>query len=183
MTPDLPSPTRIDLGCGRNKERDWFGVDRYQLDQLKPGAGEVDLVWDLEQRPWPIASDCAINVTAHQVIEHIRDLTAFMNELHRVCAHGAFVEFTAPYATNAIEIFGSPDHIRGYSERTFLYYEPGFVDRFTRYPIDGYWHIVEQAWKPDANIWVLLRPIKTAEDLLAHEAERRWRDRKCQMLG
>lgn len=183
MTCGLPHPEKIDLGCGRNKEQGWFGVDHYQLEQLDPLAGVVDLVWDLETRPWPIASDCAKEVTAHQVIEHIRDLMAFMNELHRVCAPGAWVEFTAPYALNLKEVFGSPDHVRGYSERTFLYFEPGFVDRFTRYPIEGYWHIVEQAWKDDANIWLLLRPIKTDEDLARHEEERQWRDRKCQMLG
>ncbi len=183
MTPDLPSPTQLDLGCGRNKEPGWFGIDHYQLEQHNADAGVVDLVWDLEQRPWPIAGNCATAVVAHQVIEHIRDLMGFMNELWRVCAPGAWVEFTAPYCTNLREVYGSPDHVRGYSDRTFLYFEPGFTDRFTRYPIEGYWHIVEQAWKPDANIWILLRPIKTAEDLVRHEEERLWRDRKPQMLG
>ncbi|MBP7119294.1 hypothetical protein KBA63_04375, partial [Candidatus Woesebacteria bacterium] len=43
---ELLHPFRLDIACGQNKTPGFFGVD------IAPGEG-VDVVWDLEQFPWP----------------------------------------------------------------------------------------------------------------------------------
>lgn len=175
---DLPAPKWLELGCGRNKAEDYFGVDRVDM----PG---VDLVYDLEARPWPIASDCAERIIAHQTVEHIANLVAFMSELWRVAcpAPQAWVEIVVPYWT-APGAWADPTHMRMFTEQTFAYFEPGFVERFSDYGIaPRYFHIVDQAFNPRGNLWVLLRPIKTEAQLAEHEEIRWWTDRRADMLG
>jgi hypothetical protein len=45
-----------------------------------------DVVHDLNIRPWPFATSEFMEVVGHDVLEHIRDVVAFMEELHRVAA-------------------------------------------------------------------------------------------------
>ena len=161
---------QVELGCGRKKVDGYFGVDRVKM----PG---VDLVWDLERRPWPMADCDTRRLIAHQTLEHIGDLIGFMNECWRICIDGAWVEFIVPYH-EAPGAWGDPTHVRAFTEQTFRYFEPGFVRAFSDYGIRGYWHIVDQAWRPSGNLWVLMRPIKSRASLMAHAREAQWRKRK-----
>lgn len=175
---DLPAPKWLELGCGRNKAEGYFGVDRADL----PG---VDLVHDLECHPWPIAEGCAERIGCYQTLEHIGDLLGFMADLWRVCCAEpqAWVEITVPYHA-APTAWGDPTHVRAFTEDTFRYFEPGFVERFGDYGIaPHYFSIVDQAFKPSANLWVLLRPIKTEAQLATHQEQYWWRDRRAAMLG
>jgi hypothetical protein len=110
-------------------------------------------------------------------LEHIGDLIGFINECWRICIDGAWVEFIVPYH-EAPGAWGDPTHVRAFSEQTFRYFEPGFVRAFSDYGIRGYWHIVDQAFRPSGNLWVLMRPIKSRASLMAHAREARWRKRK-----
>src|SRR5258708_30951731 len=56
---------KIDLGCGKNKEAGWVGVDF----RAEPG---VDVVQNLTMFPWKaIPSDIASQVRASHLLEHI----------------------------------------------------------------------------------------------------------------
>jgi len=174
----LPAPPWLELGCGLNKAAGYYGVDRANV------AG-VDLVHDLEIHPWPIADGCAERIGCYQTLEHIGGLLAFMADLWRVCSADpqAWAEITVPYHT-APTAWGDPTHVRAFTEDTFRYFEPGFVERFSDYGIGPhYFSIIDQAFRPGANLWVLLRPIKTAAQLQAHQEQAWWRDRRAAMLG
>lgn len=54
----------IDIGCGQDKQKGFFGIDRFQFEG-------VDLVWDLEKFPYPLPDGCASVVMASHIVEHI----------------------------------------------------------------------------------------------------------------
>lgn len=55
---------KLNIGCGTSKEEGWVGIDYRAL----PG---VDVVWDIEQTPWPLESESVIAATSHHVLEHL----------------------------------------------------------------------------------------------------------------
>lgn len=114
---DRRKSIRLDLGCGPNKQPGCFGVDARAL----PG---VDLVWDLEEFPWPLPDNCARAVFMSHFWEHIspKKTLPFMAELHRVCEPNAQVLIAAPYATE-FRFVQDPTHINPTNEATFLYWD------------------------------------------------------------
>jgi ubiquinone/menaquinone biosynthesis C-methylase UbiE len=67
-----------------------------------------------------------VEVRAHHVLEHVRDLDQVMRELHRVCGGGARLDILVPLA-NTLWAVANPDHRRLFNHRTFQYYTPEFV--------------------------------------------------------
>lgn len=173
--PTTAAPGRIELGCGSHKNEGYFGIDRVDL------AG-VNLVHDLNVRPWPLEDECATAVIAHQTLEHIADLIACMAEVWRICRPDAWVEIVVPYYASA-GAHGDPTHCHTFSETSFLYWEPGFVEGFSDYGIAHHFGIVDQAWRLQGNLWVLLRPIKTAAQLAAWQEEDEWRRHRSTLVG
>jgi SAM-dependent methyltransferase len=55
---------KIDVGSGASKQPGFFGIDILPFDT-------VDLVWDIEKTPWPLPDECALQVIASHVLEHI----------------------------------------------------------------------------------------------------------------
>ena len=55
---------KLDIGCGRDKDPEFFGIDINDW----PG---VDLAWDLEKFPWPIEDNSFSYIKAIHVVEHI----------------------------------------------------------------------------------------------------------------
>lgn len=103
----------IDLGCGKHKRRDAFGFD------CRKESG-VNALWDIEL-PLPLKSNCADVVHLSHVVEHVRDLIPFMEEVYRVCKPGAEVHVTVPYNTSR-GAFRDPTHVRYITEDTFQYF-------------------------------------------------------------
>ena len=48
-----------------------------------------DVVHDLDFRPWPFEDGAFDEVLAYDVIEHLDDVVATMDEIHRITSHGA----------------------------------------------------------------------------------------------
>lgn len=104
----------IDLGCGKNKQREAIGFDC----RREPG---VNALCDIEQ-PLPLKADCVDVVHLSHVMEHVRELIPFMEEVYRVCKSGAQVHVTVPYYTSR-GAFRDPTHVRYLTEDTFQYFE------------------------------------------------------------
>jgi predicted O-linked N-acetylglucosamine transferase (SPINDLY family) len=122
---------RIDLGCGLNKPNGFVGVD------LCPGLG-VDIVADLSQR-FPFEDSSVDEIRAHDVIEHLPDRIHTMNEIWRVCKHGAKVDIRVP-STDGRGAFQDPTHISFWNINSFLYYcneYPAYLDLCRRYGFKG----------------------------------------------
>jgi SAM-dependent methyltransferase len=81
-------PRRLNLGCGLRKKPDCLNVDL---------RGEPDLVLDLDRHPWPLPRGHFDYVWALDVVEHLADVPAFMEDVHAVLAPGGIVEITTPH--------------------------------------------------------------------------------------
>lgn len=153
------SGATVELGCGRRKwERDSIGVDRIPL-------GVNEIVADIRVTPWEWAEDGSCDlILAHQVLEHVEPLIPIMNEVYRIASDDAWVEIIVPWYRAAVA-YQDPTHCRFFTERTFRYWEPGFVESFTDYGIVGAFAVAVEDWWEEGNLWQVLRPLKTESDM------------------
>src|SRR5688500_13646927 len=80
----------LQLGCGLKRIEGAVNVD------LRPTTNP-DVVHNLDERPWPFENDQFDEVVAYDVIEHLDDIIATMEEVHRVATNGAVVKLTVPH--------------------------------------------------------------------------------------
>lgn len=127
MTASLPEPLPevLHLGCGRVKHPRALGVDA-------TADSAADLVWDLDRRPWPLPADAFAKIYLVNVLEHLDDVVATMEEVHRVARPGARVVILAPFASS-YHLWTDPTHKRAFMARSFQYFTPEFADRHFAY--------------------------------------------------
>lgn len=92
--PPLELRTILNLGCGLKQQPDAVNVD-FVADT------SPDVVVDLDRLPWPFESDRFDEVLAFDVLEHLDRIIPVMEEIHRICRHGAVVRITVPHFTSA----------------------------------------------------------------------------------
>ena len=80
-----------------------------------------DVVHDLNQFPWPFANNHFTEVLAYDVIEHLDDFVATVNEIYRICRHEAVIRITVPHFSCA-NAFTDPTH-----RRFFGYFSMDYV--------------------------------------------------------
>ncbi len=85
---------RLNLGCGAHHFEGWLNVDKEEL--LEP-----DMQVDLEETPWPWDDDSVNEVRFIHSLEHLGDsprtFAQIMQELYRVCRHGAHIYIVAAH--------------------------------------------------------------------------------------
>lgn len=113
--PAMPAQSglKVDLGCGPRPAPGFMGVD------ILPGKG-VDIVADLTQR-FPFEDDTVSHLRAHDSLEHWPDRLHSMNEIWRVCQHGATVDIRVP-STDGRGAFQDPTHVSYWNINSFYYY-------------------------------------------------------------
>jgi len=109
-------PPILDLGCGNDKQPGAWGVD------ISP-TSDADQLSDLEEFPWPLESDRYLVVYALQVLEHLGDRVKTMEEIWRICKHGALVVVSVPdgFCPGYVQ---DPTHKQPWNIGTFLYFCP-----------------------------------------------------------
>jgi SAM-dependent methyltransferase len=85
----------LSVGCG-NRERE-PGVVR--LDRV-PGL-DPDVVWNLNQYPYPFEDNTFDGIEAFDVIEHLEDLAEVFREFHRILQPGGWIKITTPHFSSA----------------------------------------------------------------------------------
>src|SRR5262249_15372253 len=131
------TPRRIDLGCGVAKRPGYTGID----NRLLPG---VDIVRDIERHVLTFSDNTVTPVYASHFLEHVRDLVAMMNELHRICCPGGDVELIVPTLLGPWAI-ADPTRVRLFNARTFEYFTRARMDAGDSYGgVNGLFEIVEQ---------------------------------------
>jgi predicted SAM-dependent methyltransferase len=60
-------------------------------------ATNPDVIHNLDRRPWPFQDNAFDQFIANDVIEHLDDVVATMEEIHRTGAPGAIVRITVPH--------------------------------------------------------------------------------------
>jgi predicted SAM-dependent methyltransferase len=135
-------PYKLDLACGNNKRKGFIGIDRMPING-------VDIIWDLEEYPWPFVDNSVGEVYCAHFVEHVDDLIKFMNEMYRVCKNGATIHIVAPYYTS-VGASQDPTHKRFISEQSFLYFDANWRKQtgLTQYPIlsDIRGKAIQYAW-------------------------------------
>lgn len=112
--PAFPPEIRaLDLGCGPAKLPGAIGMDIVRLSG-------VDVMGNIE-RGLPFKNDTFDVVYASNLLEHIRDLTGLMREIHRVLKTGGVLMAAIPYCLS-FKAFQDPTHVRFFSLDTFEYF-------------------------------------------------------------
>lgn len=112
----------LDLGCGRYKVSGAVGVD--QSIEVRP-----DVVCDFTQAPLPFATGTVDRVHCRHVLEHVDDIWAVMDEIHRVLKPRAPLIVEVPYWSSE-GAFRDPTHVRFFSEKSFDYWDPDCECRY-----------------------------------------------------
>lgn len=114
--------TALNLGNGKKRIEDAVNLDI--TAETNP-----DVVHDLNQRPWPFANDAFEKVSAYDVIEHLENIPATMEEIQRICRPGAIVHITVPHFSSA-NAFTDPTHRHFFSKFSMDYFTTGHPTEF-----------------------------------------------------
>lgn len=79
------------------------------------------MVHDLDQNPWPFPDNRFAEVWAYDVLEHLDDLVAVMEEIHRVCRSGSVLKVTVPHYSCG-NAFADITHRHYFSRFSFAYF-------------------------------------------------------------
>ena len=85
---------KVNLGCGLNYKEGWINVD--SDNTLK----KVDVVWNLNNIPYPFKSNSIDRIYIAHVLEHLDEVYEVLKEMHRICKKGAIIEIYVPYFNN-----------------------------------------------------------------------------------
>ena len=120
----MVNPRKLDLGCGRTKRGGFVGVDNLDLSG-------VDVCHDLDCFPYPFDDDQIDEVWMDQVLEHLREPLRVMEEIHRICRHGAKVTVGVPYFRSHYAVI-DPTHRNFFGAQWFAYFDPQhrFCDKY-----------------------------------------------------
>jgi len=83
--------TTLSVGCGKQEKQ----PDLIRLDISE--RVEPDLVWNLEQYPYPFEDSKFSTIECFDVIEHLQDIPKVMEEFHRILEPGGIVKVTTPH--------------------------------------------------------------------------------------
>lgn len=140
---------KLNLGVGRDALDGWVNVD------IKQYTG-VNVIWNLNIVPWPFENEQFDEILALDILEHVVDLTAVMDECWRILQPGGEITIRGPVA-GELNHFADPTHLRGFMARSFNYYaanmQPG-----VEVPLiygEGRWELTF-AHKENLNIWFKL---------------------------
>lgn len=80
-----------------------------------------DVIWDLNQVPWPFADNMFDGLVAFSVMEHLDDFVCAMGEVHRISKPGAVTSILVPHFSSAAA-FVDPTHRQFLSARSCDYF-------------------------------------------------------------
>lgn len=130
--------TKLDLGCGTNKQKDFHGVDSIKFDG-------VDTVFDLahkiripkeidasgnqyigrvgEYAKWPWEDNSIEAIYSNHFIEHLEPMERvhFVNEIYRILKPGGQAQVNAPHWSSC-RAYGDPTHKWAPISEFFFYY-------------------------------------------------------------
>lgn len=100
--------TKYNMGCGMNLLDGYINVDQFK-------ATGAQLVWHLENFPWPIEDNSADEILFNHSLEHMgRDPDVFckiMQEIYRIAKPRAVLQINVPHPRHD-HFIGDPTHVR-----------------------------------------------------------------------
>lgn len=116
---------RIHLGAGTAAKyhKDYINVDFID-------GPDIDVVHNLNVYPWPFEDECAKEIRAIDLIEHLPthigdmpSLLLFIEECHRILKPLGQIYMQTPHWQSK-NLWIDPTHVRGFDERSFDYFDP-----------------------------------------------------------
>lgn len=99
---------KLNLGCGQHRRDGFVNIDKFPT--FAP-----DLLWDLEQTPWPFEANSVTEIAARHVLEHLGQapdvFLAVIKEIHRVLVPRGTIEIKVPHVRSD-GYWGDPTHVR-----------------------------------------------------------------------
>ena len=123
--PTATDAPRLNLGCGTDIRAGWVNLD--SSAQI-PG---VDVVHDLELRPFPFADEAFAFILAQDVLEHMTNAVATLRELHRILRPGGSVRIRVPHFTSRNN-FIDPTHHGQFAIEWFDFFVQGTQRKLER---------------------------------------------------
>jgi SAM-dependent methyltransferase len=121
----LAPPLLLDVGCGLNKHPGAIGVDRNR-------DTAADVIADIDRGTLPFRENTFEKVLVVHVIEHVADVIATLEEVHRVARPGGRIIVETPHYTD-FSSFCDPTHRWHLNSFSFRYFtEDGGFSYYTR---------------------------------------------------
>ena len=147
------------LGCGSRREkqivptgvsRDWSKLVTLDItDRHKP-----DVVWDLNNKPWPFEDNTFHEVHAYEVLEHLgqqgdfRSFFADFSEIWRILTNGGWLIGTSP-AWDSKWAWGDPGHTRIITGESLAFLDQSeYTEQVGNTPMTDYRFCYKADFKP-----------------------------------
>lgn len=108
----------LNIGCGKDYIEGAINAD------INPHL-KHDLIWDVQGniRPYFNKEDLGAfdKIVAHDVLEHIPDLTKAMTNCRDLLRLGGEMDIVVPYDLS-LGAWSDPTHVRAFNERSWIYY-------------------------------------------------------------
>lgn len=117
MTPNVLNPQRLNVGCGRKIMSGYINLDMV----IGPG---VDVVANLEKPPLPFDDNIFDKIHAEDVLEHVNDIVAVVEELGRILKVGGTLWVRGPHAKYPENCWRDPTHRRMFVETSMDNWDP-----------------------------------------------------------
>ena len=115
-------PVKLNLGCGRKYLEGYVNCD------VVPSI-QADKYFNLDSVPYPFESGSVDEIYMDNVLEHLTNIPAIMEELHRLLRSGGRLRVIVPYAKSDWA-FQDPTHLHFFTERTMDYFTEGHPFNF-----------------------------------------------------
>jgi ubiquinone/menaquinone biosynthesis C-methylase UbiE len=112
----MTTPRALDVGCGTRKRPGAIGLD------VNPRS-DADVVHDLNKFPYPFADSEFDEIYVDNVLEHLDDVIAVLEELHRIGRAGALVKIIVPYFRSRWA-YVDPTHRHFFTVESMSYLDP-----------------------------------------------------------
>lgn len=122
---DIPAQLQervLNLGCGDQRIPGAIGCD------IDVHAQAADLICDLNHIPYPFRDDVFDRVICQDVLEHLENIPAVMEEIHRICRPGARVFIRTPHFTS-FDGYTDPTHKHHLAARSLNFCLEGYSMR------------------------------------------------------
>jgi len=106
---------RCNLGSSTDYREGWVNVDIEAGKDIYGANVKVDVVWDLNNYPWPFEDNSFDEINARAIIEHLESRTKTWSELRRIAKPGCLIHVVVPHYSGYTG-YDDPTHYHRYSQ-------------------------------------------------------------------
>ncbi len=114
---------KLKLG-GMTVKEGYTNIDMLQI-------GHTDIIHDLNKYPYPFKDNIFDEILAEDVLEHLNEIVAPLEELHRICKNNALIKIKVPIYPSEF-MFENPTHKLVFTRNTFVWFAENRVDYVTQ---------------------------------------------------